>query len=71
MDDYGAPESAVTFIDDAIQKFLTTLGTQDFKLTVADVLRLLELRKQFAHDELREVRVRWVDSNPAPFAINS
>jgi hypothetical protein len=54
-------------IDNAVMKFLTTLATREVKLSVSDVMRLLDLRKELAHDEIREVRVKWVESKQAPF----
>jgi hypothetical protein len=62
----GTNQSAVMLIDVAVAGFLKALADKEVKLAVPDVLRLLELRKQMAYDELREVRVRWVESNPAP-----
>jgi hypothetical protein len=54
-------------IDNAVMKFLTTLAKNDVKLSVADVMRLLDLRKELAHNEIREVRVKWVESKQALF----
>ena len=68
MDDRRTLEGSGELIDEALQGFLLTLKEREAKLTVCDTLRLLDLRKQLAHDELREVRVRWVESNPAPAA---
>ena len=70
MDDQGAPSGAVAKIDAAVAGYLEALQTKEVKLNVGDVLRLLDLRKQLASNEIREVRVRWVESNPDPFAIN-
>jgi hypothetical protein len=49
-------------IDNAVMKFLTTLAANEVKLSVSDVMRLLDLRKELAHNEIREVRVKWVES---------
>src|SRR5579859_5027986 len=68
MDDPETYGNAVTLIDQAVNAFLNALADKQVKLAVADVLRLLDLRKQLAHDEIREVRATWVDSDPAPFA---
>jgi hypothetical protein len=57
-------------IDNAIDNFLNALSINEAKLSVGDVARLLDLRKEFARDEIREVRVKWVDFNQAPFVIN-
>ena len=71
MDGKEIPLWSGELIDEAVQGFLETLSAKEVKLTVTDTLRLLDLRKQLTRDELREVRVRWVESNPAPLAINS
>jgi hypothetical protein len=71
MDGERRLEGTGELIDGAVKGFLTALTANEVKLTVADVLRLLDLRKQLAHEELREVRVKWVESNPAPFVINT
>ena len=54
-------------IDNAVMNFLTTLATKEVRLSVSDVMRLLELRKELAHNEIREVKVQWVESKPVLF----
>ena len=71
MDDNGKQSDAVSTIDHAVNRFLADLESEAVKLSVADVQRLLELRKQLAQDEVREVRVRWVESSPAPFVTKT
>lgn len=71
MDGQGKNEGVAELIDAVVNEFFNTLAKKEGKLSVADVQRLLDLRKQLAQDELREVRVKWVASNPAPFAINT
>jgi len=63
VDDDGGAER----IDKAIMNFLEALKQNEVKLSVADVMRLVELRKELAHNEVREVKVQWVEYNPAPF----
>ena len=48
----------------AIENIETRLGTQEIKPTVADLVRLLQIEKELETDEPREVRVRWVVSEP-------
>ncbi|HUE05637.1 MAG TPA: hypothetical protein VMR62_39205 [Bryobacteraceae bacterium] len=48
----------------AIENIETRLGTQEIKPTVADLVRLLQIEKELETDEPREVRVRWVESEP-------
>lgn len=73
MDDLAKGKSALEQIDRAVNTFLAALSiqedTEEIRLAVADMTRLLDLRQQLSKDEIREVRVRWVESNPAPFAI--
>lgn len=71
MDEQEKSHGDVAQIDGAISRFLDALAQNEVKLAVADVLRLLDLRKELGINEVREVRVRWVESNPAPFAINT
>lgn len=71
MEDQGTDKSAVAQIDRAVQQFLTELAEQKVKLNVSDVARLMDLRNDFAQDEVREVKVTWVESDPAPFVINT
>lgn len=71
MEQENTRQSAVELIDQTVNEFLTRLKNKEMKLTVSDLLRLLELRNQLARDEVREVRVKWVESSPEVFAINS
>ena len=74
MDEQKTNVSVTKLIDQAINKFLGALAGKEIpevKLVVADVLRLIDLRKQLATEEIREVRIRWVESEPAPFVINT
>lgn len=70
MDGEEAHQSAVALIDRVLDNFLVDLEKKEIRLTVADVLRLIDLRRQLAHNELSEVRVTWVESNAAPSVTN-
>jgi len=70
MNEQEMRESAVESIDGAIKTFLAGLKTKDGKLGVTDVLRLLDLRKELAKDEVREVKVTWVESESDLFLTN-
>lgn len=37
------------------------LGNQDVKVTLADYIRLVQLRNELEEEEPREIRVTWVD----------
>jgi hypothetical protein len=71
MDDQVTEKSVVSLIDQAIARFLAGLDKNEVKLAVADAQRLLDLRKQLAQDEIREVKVTWVESNWAPSVSNT
>ncbi len=68
---HESQQARVANIDMAIEHFIDELSGDKVKLSVSDVIRLLDLRKELAHHELREVRVQWVESNPDPSAISS
>lgn len=63
-------KSSLETIDTAIENFFKTLKGDDKKLSVADVIRLLELRKQLASEQIREVKVTWVEASEIPSASN-
>ena len=67
MDDSERPSTRS--IDKALAKFLKSLEEGGVKLIVADALRLLELRRELARQEIREVKVTWVEPKPAPYVI--
>jgi hypothetical protein len=58
-------------VDQLANGFVTYLAVKEEGLAVTAVRSLLNLRKQLSSEEVREVRVTWVDSNQDPFAINS
>ena len=65
------PRESAEIIDGAITNFLAGLGKKGRQLSVSDVMRLMDLRTQLARDQVREVRVTWVESNPALSATNT
>lgn len=70
MDEQDADSGLAGIIDKRIEGFIRNLKTEDTKLTISDIVRLLELRKEIASEELREVKVTWVEYKPAPPAIS-
>jgi hypothetical protein len=64
MEQEGIYQGAIEKIDSAVHKFLDSLATT--KLNTADILRLLELRKELVLDATREVIVKWVESDRVP-----
>lgn len=49
-------------VDTAIENMRSKLINGEFKMTVGEFARLLELRKELAADTIRHVKVTWVDS---------
>lgn len=54
-----APLSA-ELVDKLLKKVEDTLASGDFKPSVGDLVRLLELRKKLETESVREVEVKWV-----------
>jgi hypothetical protein len=71
MDDHDIPRVDTKIIDEALGCFFGSLAKGEVKMIVADALRLLELRKQLAQEEIREVKVKWVEPEAAPFATKT
>jgi hypothetical protein len=65
------PRESAAIIDGAISNFLAGLGKKNLKLSVTDVMRLMDLRNQLEREQVREVRVTWVESNPELSATNT
>jgi len=47
----------------AIESIEAKLGNDDMKVTLTDLVRLLQIEKELDADEPREIRVRWVESD--------
>jgi len=61
----GGPEAP---IESAVRGPFGFLALKDHVLATKDIRGLLSVRKQLASEEIREVKVTWVDSSPDPFA---
>jgi hypothetical protein len=48
-------------IDRAINRIMTAINDESYKPSVADLIRLLQLQKEFSGDQPKKVTVRWVD----------
>jgi hypothetical protein len=70
MDGQGTLDGAADKIDIAIAGYLDSIENNEIKLNAGDVLRLLDLKKHVVTEQLREVIVRWVESDPDLSAIN-
>ena len=53
-------------LENAISAIEKRFGAEDYKPTVGDYLKLLQLEKDFAQDEVKEIKVTWVESTPEP-----
>ena len=50
---------------DAVKKVEGKLTADDYKPTLADFLKLIQLEKELGQDEAKEIRVTWVDPEMA------
>ena len=48
-------------VDGLIEKYLEFLSGKDNKPTVADLLRLIELKKELRDEGPKEITVQWVE----------
>lgn len=60
-----------TPLDNTVGGLHGSLALKELELEVTDVKGLLGVRKQLTSEEIREVRVTWVDSNAAPSVIKT
>ena len=49
-------------ITDVIEQVEKQLSKSEFKATVADYIRLLQLQKEYAKETPRDIEVTWVES---------
>ena len=48
-------------VENAIQRILTSLNDKTMKPTVADLTRLMELRREMMVSQPKSITVRWID----------
>ena len=70
MNDQERQEEAGTRIDDSANGVFSFLALKNLTLGTRDVRGLINVRKQLSSEEIREVKVTWVDSNPDPSVTN-
>ena len=70
MNNWETGEDAGKPSENAVVGVFGFLAMKDLSLGVRDVRGLLNVRKQLSSEEIREVKVTWVDSSPDPSAIN-
>jgi hypothetical protein len=49
----------------AITKMEEKLEAEDFKPSIAEYLKLLQLDQELSQDEIKEIKVTWVEPTPA------
>lgn len=54
-------EEKAALIDEILKRVEERLKGNDFKATVGDFIRLLEIRKALEEERPREITVRWVE----------
>lgn len=54
-------EQKAALIDELLSRVEQRLRKDDFKATVGDFIRLLEIRQELEEERPREITVRWVD----------
>jgi len=64
LNDQETWEERGTPIDHSVGGIFSFIALKDQTLGVRDARGLLNVRKQLGSEEIREVKVSWVDSNP-------
>lgn len=62
--DDGQPDwfrSKANVVDGILDSIENQLTTQEFKATISDFIRLLQLRKELEEERPREITVTWVE----------
>ncbi len=49
-------------IEAALQKFEERMKDPNFKLSLAEYVKLLQLRQELAEEDIREIKVSWVET---------
>jgi hypothetical protein len=49
-------------IQTALKRFEEEMKADGFKLTLSEYVKLLQLKQDLADDEIREVKVSWVET---------
>jgi hypothetical protein len=49
-------------LETAIKAVETKITAQDFKPTVAEYLKLIQMEKELKQDDAKEIKVTWVES---------
>ncbi len=49
-------------IETALQQFEDRMKEPNFKLSLAEYVKLLQLRQELAEEDIREIKVSWVET---------
>ncbi|HEY2014385.1 MAG TPA: hypothetical protein VGH38_12835 [Bryobacteraceae bacterium] len=52
-------------LETAISKLDERLNAPEFKPSVGDYLKLIQLEKEFEHEQVKEIKVTWVKTEPS------
>jgi hypothetical protein len=50
-----------TILSEALKRFGEKLKENDFKASVGDYLKLMELEREFENETAKEIRVSWIE----------
>lgn len=51
---------------DAVKKMEAKLTAEDFKPTIGDFIKLVQIEKEFGQEMAREIKVTWVETPAEP-----
>jgi len=71
LNDHETREEFGTPIYNTVSSVFSFLSLKDNTFGIRDVRGLLNVGKQLASEEIREVKVTWVDSSPDPSVTNT
>ncbi len=49
-------------LTDTVEKMEAKLQSEDFKPTIGDFLKLVQIEKEFGQEMAREIKVTWVET---------
>jgi len=70
-DEEGSEDSETEILDKMLKSMRGQVGSKIFKLTVAEYLRLVQVRKEIKEEQPTEVRVTWVEPTEDTFVIET
>lgn len=59
----GKPRSARGKLSALLKKFEEQLASGDLRISVADYIRLLQMKREIEGEKVRDVKVTWVEKN--------